>query len=147
MKAKMRKALRAIGYQLLTPSGQCAAVGLAERGVGAMIDWKRVAELREEIGTDGFVEVADMFMDEAEGAVKALISGLPDSEVEGQLHFLKGSALNLGLSDLAAICQEGERKAAAGHAALIDMMQLAAVWRASRAALLGGLSTDRAGAA
>jgi len=51
------------------------------------------------------------------------------------------------LSELAAICQEGERKAAVGHAALIDMMQLAAIWRASRAGLLGGLSKDRAGAA
>lgn len=112
-----------------------------------MIDWKRVEELKEEIGADGFVEVADMFLDEAEGAVRALISGLPDHEVEGQLHFLKGSALNLGLSELAAICQEGERKAAAGHAALIDMMQVATIWRASRAGLLGGISSDRAGAA
>ena len=112
-----------------------------------MIDWKRVEELKEEIGADGFVEVADMFLDEAEGAVRALISGLPENEVEGQLHFLKGSALNLGLSELAAICGEGERKAAVGHAALIDMMQVATIWRASRAGLLGGLSADRAGAA
>lgn len=110
-----------------------------------MIDWKRVAELQEEIGADGFVEVADMFLDEAEGAVRALLSGLPPAEVEGQLHFLKGSALNLGLSDLAAICQEGERKAAGGQA--IDMVQLAAIWQASRAGLLGGLSKDKAGAA
>jgi histidine phosphotransfer protein HptB len=115
--------------------------------VCVMIDWKRVEELRDEIGADGFAEVAAMFLDEAEGAVKALISGLPDSEVEGQLHFLKGSALNLGLSDLAAICQEGERKAAAGHAALIDTMQVAAIWRASRRGLLGGLSSQEAGAA
>lgn len=110
-----------------------------------MIDWKRVAELQEEIGADGFVEVADMFLDEAEGAVRALLSGLPLAEVEGQLHFLKGSALNLGLSDLAAICQEGERKAGRGQA--IDMVQLAAIWQASRAGLLGGLSSDRVGAA
>lgn len=114
-------------------------------GCGAMIDWKRVAELQEEIGADGFVEVADMFLDEAEGAVRALLSGLPPAEVEGQLHFLKGSALNLGLSDLAAICQEGERKAGGGQA--IDMLQLAAIWQASRAGLLGGLSKDKAGAA
>ena len=112
-----------------------------------MIDWKRVEELKEEIGADGFVEVADMFLDEADGAVRALISGLPDDEVEGQLHFLKGSALNLGLSELAAICQEGERKAAVGHAALIDLMQLASIWRASRQRLLSGLSEDQAGAA
>ena len=110
-----------------------------------MIDWKRVAELRDEIGADGFVEVADMFLDEAEGAVRALVAGLPPAEVEGQLHFLKGSALNLGLSDLAAICQDGERKAAAGQA--VDTALLAAIWQASRAGLLGGLSSDRAGAA
>lgn len=101
--------------------------------------------MREEIGADGFVEVADMFLDEAEGAVRALVSGLPPQEVEGQLHFLKGSALNLGLSDLAAICQEGERKAASGQ--VVDMTPLAAIWQASRAGLLGGLSADQAGAA
>ena len=110
-----------------------------------MIDWRRVAELREEIGADGFVEVADMFLDEAEGAVQALVSGLPLAEVEGQLHFLKGSALNLGLSDLAAICQEGERRAAAGQA--VDTGQVAAIWQASRAGLLGGLASGEAGAA
>ena len=110
-----------------------------------MIDWKRVEELREEIGADGFVEVADMFLEEAEGAVRALVAGLPADEVEGQLHFLKGSALNLGLSDLAAICQEGERKAAAGLA--VDIAQVAAIWQASRAGLLGGLSAGQAGAA
>ncbi|HEY6918674.1 MAG TPA: Hpt domain-containing protein [Tabrizicola sp.] len=112
-----------------------------------MIDWKRVAELREEVGADGFVEIADMFLDEAEGAVQALVAGLPDADVEGQLHFLKGSALNLGLSELAAICQEGERKAAAGHAALVDMIQVAAVWQASRKGLLNGLAENQAGAA
>jgi HPt (histidine-containing phosphotransfer) domain-containing protein len=110
-----------------------------------MIDWKRVAELREEIGADGFVEVADMFLDEAEGAVRALLAGLPAGEIEGQLHFLKGSALNLGLSDLAAICQDGERKAAVGQP--VDMAQVAAIWQASRAGLLGGLSAGQAGAA
>lgn len=112
-----------------------------------MIDWKRVAELKEEIGADVFVEVADMFLEEAEGAVRALLAGLPAEEVEGQLHFLKGSALNLGLSELAAICQEGERKAAAGQGDAVDTAQVAAIYRASRASLLGGLSADQAGAA
>lgn len=112
-----------------------------------MIDWKRVDELKDEIGADGFAEVADMFLDEAEGAVMALLRGIPADEVEGQLHFLKGSALNLGLSELAAICQDGERRAAAGEGALVDVGLVASVWRASRAGLLGGLAADRAGAA
>jgi histidine phosphotransfer protein HptB len=112
-----------------------------------MIDWKRVDELKDEIGEDGFAEVADMFLDEAEGAVKSLLRGITAEEVEGQLHFLKGSALNLGLSELAAICQDGERMAAAGEGALVDVSLVASVWRASRASLLGGLATHRAGAA
>ncbi len=104
-----------------------------------MIDWKRVDELRSEIGADGFAEVADMFLEEADQAVQTLTSGLAADEVEGQLHFLKGSALNLGLVDLAAICQDGERKAAAGYGALVDTAQVSTVYRASRALLLAGL--------
>jgi HPt (histidine-containing phosphotransfer) domain-containing protein len=112
-----------------------------------MIDWKRVEELKDEIGADGFAEVADMFLEEAEGAVKALLRGIPAEEVEGQLHFLKGSALNLGLSELAAICQDGERRAAAGEGAPVDVSLVASVYRASRAGLLGGLAVGEAGAA
>lgn len=104
-----------------------------------MIDWKRVEELRAEIGADGFAEVADMFLDEAEQAVRAMTNDPAPEEVEAQLHFLKGSALNLGLSDLAAICQAGERKAAAGYGALVDLAQVARVYQASRALLLAGL--------
>lgn len=109
-----------------------------------MIDWRRVEELREEIGADGFSEVADMFLDEAEQAVQALQSGLAAGEIAAQLHFLKGSALNLGLSELAAICQEGERKAAAGAGGGIDVRQVAAIYRDSRAQLVQRLATDSA---
>jgi histidine phosphotransfer protein HptB len=108
-----------------------------------MIDWKRVDELRMEIGSDGFAEVADMFLEEADQAVRSLLSGLPSGEVEGQLHFVKGSALNLGLTELASICQDGERKAAAGYGSLVDIGKVAAVYQASRAVLLAGLVDDR----
>jgi HPt (histidine-containing phosphotransfer) domain-containing protein len=109
-----------------------------------MIDWKRVDELREEIGADGFAEVADMFLEEADQAVQTLVAGLPADQVEGQLHFLKGSALNLGLSDLAAVCQDGERKAASGLGAEVDTGQVAQIYRRSRQMLLGGIATGTA---
>jgi HPt (histidine-containing phosphotransfer) domain-containing protein len=108
-----------------------------------MIDWKRVEELRIEIGPDGFAEVAEMFLEEAEATVQTLVCGPPPEEVEGQLHFLKGSALNLGFSDLAAICQNGERKAAMGRASEVDTAAVAAVYRVSREALLDGLLRGR----
>jgi HPt (histidine-containing phosphotransfer) domain-containing protein len=109
-----------------------------------MIDWKRVEELRDEIGADALAEVADMFLDEAEQAVRALQAELSPDRIEDQLHFLKGSALNLGLSDLAAICHDGERQAAAGQAAQIDTSRVAAVYQASRARLLERLATGSA---
>ena len=110
-----------------------------------MIDWKRVDELRDEIGADGFIEVADMFLDEAEDAVRSLMTGLHAEKLESQLHFLKGSALNLGLCNLAAICQDGERRAAAGQGASVDRAKIAAIYHASRAQLLARL--DRLSAA
>ena len=109
-----------------------------------MIDWKRVADLRDEIGADGFAEVADMFLEEADQIVQGLAQGLAADAVEGQLHFLKGSALNLGLSDLAAICQDGERRAAAGQGAGVDLGRVVAVYRQSRAALMDGLARTHA---
>ena len=109
-----------------------------------MIDWNRVAELQGEFGIEGFVEVADMFLEEAEQAVRLLVAGMPHEQVEGQLHFLKGSALNLGLTDLAQICQEGERKAAEGRAGEVDLGRIVLVYRRSRQCLLGGLAAGTA---
>jgi HPt (histidine-containing phosphotransfer) domain-containing protein len=108
-----------------------------------MIDWNRVEELRSEIGADGFAEVAEMFLEEAEATVQMLVSGPAPDEVEGQLHFLKGSALNLGLSELAAICQSGERKAAAGRATEVDVAAVASIYHVSREALFDGLMRGR----
>ena len=111
-----------------------------------MIDWTRVAELRSEIGEDDFAEVIVLFLEEADEVIARLRLG-DRSRLAHDLHFLKGSALNLGLSDLAAICQEGERKAAAGQGIAVDAAQVAAIYRASRARLLGGLSAGEVGAA
>ena len=85
-----------------------------------------------------------MFLEEAEEAVQALIRGLPPDAIESQLHFLKGSALNLGLAELAALCQDGERKAAQGLGAEVDTDRVADVYAASRAELMGGLAQGRA---
>ena len=66
-----------------------------------MIDRTRLAALREDLGDADFPEVVALFLDEA-GAV---VAGLPESpQPAADLHFLKGVALNLGLSELAALC-------------------------------------------
>lgn len=66
-----------------------------------MIDWTRVEELKSDVGADEFDEVVELFFMEVETAIEAL----PDAtDRDAALHFIKGCALNLGLVDLAALC-------------------------------------------
>lgn len=105
-----------------------------------MIDWVRVSDLRSEIGAESFVEVTELFLEEADEAV-ARMTGKPDpSTVEAALHFLKGSALNLGFNDLAGLCQEGERCAAAGAAASVDLGRVVQCYQDSKTQFLAGLA-------
>lgn len=104
-----------------------------------MIDWVRVADLRGEVGSDGFEEVVLLFMEETDAAVRSLSAAATSSALEETLHFLKGSALNLGFVTVSRLCQEGERLAADGQGANVDLDALAeSYWRA-RADFLAGL--------
>lgn len=87
-----------------------------------MIDWERVATLRAEIGSVDFDEVVAMFLSESDEAVVRLRAGRPDPTLEAELHFLKGSALNLGFTRLAELCSQGEKLAAAGKPVSLAMV-------------------------
>ena len=110
-----------------------------------MIDWDRVASLREEIGAADFTEVVEMFLAESDEAVARLLAGIPDPTLEADLHFLKGSALNLGFRHLAALCSAGEKRAAAG--AEVDVPEVAESFAATRRAFEAGLRDSRAACA
>ena len=101
-----------------------------------MIDWDRVANLRAEIGAEDFAEVAEMFLDEADEVVARLRAGGPGPELEAELHFLKGSALNLGFDDLATLCNDGEKRAAGGGT--VDVARVIQCYAASRSAFAAG---------
>lgn len=103
-----------------------------------MIDWDRVRELRSEIGADDFAEVTAMFLDEADEAVSRLSPGLSAKAMEADLHFLKGAALNLGFVALSNLCQEGERRAAAGDTG-VDLEAVRRTYGNSKAAFESGL--------
>jgi HPt (histidine-containing phosphotransfer) domain-containing protein len=109
-----------------------------------MIDWTRVSELQDEIGAEGFAEVVDLFLEETDEAVGRLSAGPPRDEIEGLLHFLKGSAVNLGLASLARLCSEGERRAAAGQPEAVDLAEVAAVYRRCKEEFLVGLAARQA---
>ncbi len=81
-----------------------------------MIDWTRVEELRNEIGPEDFAEVAELFLMEVEDTLSRLGTAKNDApQMQELMHFLKGSALNLGFSQLADICSTEEVSAANGN--------------------------------
>lgn len=104
-----------------------------------MIDWSRVNELRDEIGADEFEEVVDLFLEEVEEVVTRLRVAPSPAHYEEDLHFLKGSALNLGFSAFGQICQAGESASSAGQPEQVSMEQVLACYDQSKTAFLSGL--------
>lgn len=102
-----------------------------------MIDWSRVSELRAEVGEEDFGEVVELFLEEVDSVIEALSPDMDD--IEEQLHFLKGSALNLGFAEFADHCGQGEAAAAAGQPLPVSEGRLAEIYRESRAEFQAGL--------
>lgn len=108
------------------------------------IDWQRVAELRGEVGEDGFEEVVDLFLEEVDEVTDRLRAMSGRAGLREELHFLKGSALNLGFAGFAALCSRGEALAARGEAAQVDLPALLSAYARARAAFTAGLTEGRA---
>lgn len=110
-----------------------------------MIDWSRVNELRDEIGPEDFAEVVDLFLEEVE-EVTARLRAAPDpARLEADLHFLKGSALNLGFTHFSDLCLNGEHMAVMGQAANVDVAAILSGYDRSKVAFQAGLTTQLAG--
>jgi HPt (histidine-containing phosphotransfer) domain-containing protein len=90
-----------------------------------MINWHRVNELKHEIGEDDFAEVAELFLEEFDEVICRLKSTPKPEQFEADMHFLKGSAMNLGFDALSHLCSTGEREAALGN---FDAVPLSAVF-------------------
>ena len=102
-----------------------------------MIDWDRVADLWSDIGAEGFADVLELFLEEVEEVVARLGTG-PNS-LEEDLHFLKGSAWNLGFAAFGAACQDAERKAVANLPVADDIPEVLRSYADSKTAFLAGL--------
>ena len=101
-----------------------------------MINWDRVAELREEVGVDDFAEIIELFLEEVDAIIELLRDGQGLSDLEAHLHFLKGSALNLGFAKFAQVCQQGETAAAQGQSESVDLAGLITVYDNARTIFL-----------
>lgn len=104
-----------------------------------MIDWTRVQDLREEIRVDAFDEVVELFLEEVDTEIEKLRQPGVIRNLEGHLHFLKGSALNLGFDAFSDLCHRGEQAAAAGQDGAIDLPEILSCYERSKSEFLGGL--------
>lgn len=104
-----------------------------------MIDWARVRELHDEIGEDGFSAVLDMFLAEVGSVVDRLQDDPNPDRLAMDLHFLKGSVLNLGFTQVASLCHEGEGLAAGGQAAIVDIPEVVRAYDLARQVFLSEL--------
>ncbi|MEL7097682.1 MAG: Hpt domain-containing protein [Pseudomonadota bacterium] len=79
-----------------------------------MIDWTRVGDLRDEVGAEDFEEVVELFIEEVDEAIERLRAEAYETSLAAELHFLKGSAMNLGFSGFADLCSAAEQTAEQG---------------------------------
>lgn len=86
-----------------------------------MLDWNRINELKDEIGEEDFADVVVLFLAEVDEVIDQLKADIDLNAIESQMHFLKGSALNLGFSDVASLCQTGETLAKSGAPDKVDI--------------------------
>ncbi len=113
-----------------------------------MIDWKRIDALRDEVGSEALPDIVALFLEETGAAVdalRAMAAGTaplcPPAGMAARMHFLAGSAGQLGLSDMTRIAAQGERDALAGRD--VDPAPVVAAYDEERTALAAGL-TERA---
>ena len=110
------------------------------------IDWSRLAGLQEEIGPEEFAAVVEVFLADTDALV-AELPQTPPGGLEAALHAIKGSALNLGLAQLAALCADGEMRAAGGRLQEVALAPILLAYGEARRALVRGLSQGRPNAA
>ena len=109
-----------------------------------MIDWDRVATLKEEVGAEDFEEVVELFLEEVDSAIDALAAQPKPDDLEEQLHFLKGSALSLGFRSFSDLCQAGETAASQSPDPAIDVDEILTCYKQSRHTFLADLQTKMA---
>lgn len=99
-----------------------------------MLDWARVSELQSDLGADDFEEIVALFMEEVEECLDQLTSN-NNGKLAEHLHFLKGSAANLGFRDMHLMCEQLEVSRDER-----EIPRLKMVYSASKDALASGLT-------
>ena len=104
-----------------------------------MIDWNHVRTLQQEVGPEDFEKLVPLFFSEIDSAVKRVSKSNTPAQLARDLHFLRSGALNLGFSDLSALCAEGEMQAENGEGDTVDLAAIESCYVSSKKQFLEGL--------
>lgn len=85
------------------------------------MDWTRIDELREEVGDEALEEILEVFISEIDDFLDTLKGRDDNTSLAGDLHFLRGAALNIGFKSLAEACQAGESLIKSGRRDEVDI--------------------------
>lgn len=107
-----------------------------------MIDWKQVKALQNDVGQESFPDIVEIFIEEVEEVITRLRSSPDPATLGDDLHFLKGSALNLGFSEFSGMCEIGETASAKGAADDVDVSALINSYHQSKTMFLSELPTQ-----
>ena len=107
-----------------------------------MIDWKRISELKREIGDAEFDEVVELFIEEVDAVILRLKQEPNPELFEENLHFLKGCSVNLGFADLAALCLAGETMSSGGNAEKVELANVFDSYEMSKRVFFEGMKTE-----
>ncbi|GHA49205.1 nickel transporter [Amylibacter ulvae] len=99
-----------------------------------MIDWAQIQQLEEDVGTEDLAEVTEVFLEEVDEAIDALrgVVSLENSDMASALHFLKGSAANLGFVIFANLCSQGEQLANDGVGETVNLETIVTTYDQSK---------------
>ena len=100
-----------------------------------MIDWIQIKALRDDVGAEDFEEVVEIFIEEVAEIVERLRSAPQLDTLCADLHAVKGSALNLGFTNFADLCQTGE-----GRADEVILQPILDAFETSKASFRSGLA-------
>ena len=91
-----------------------------------MINWDGISELQAEVGEDGIAEVVEIFLEEMEEGLEGLSASTETPEMLDKLHFLKGSAQNIGLDEVSSLCARDEAALKADATGQVDFQAIKA---------------------
>ncbi|XDA98210.1 Hpt domain-containing protein [Sulfitobacter sp. LCG007] len=110
-----------------------------------MIDWEQVEHLRQDIGDDTVDEVIELFFHETQQVIDRVKARQGSPTLGDDLHFLKGSALNIGFRSFADLCATHEKAARAGALSWEELQTVFECYDSSRAVFMDRIEGRDAG--